>query len=53
MASSLDNLVKNLAKTNKEAFHLTKKEFGDNLDVMLRKGVYPYDYMDHEDRFDD
>ena len=44
MASSLDKLVSNL---DRESFTNTKKFFkGQQLNLLLRKGVYPYDYMD-------
>ena len=50
MASSLENLVK---ATNKSAFKITKSEFGDKTDIILRKGVYPYEYIDNLDRFNE
>ena len=44
MCSSLDKLVSNLPK---ELFKYTSEEFtGDKLSRMSQKGVYPYDYMD-------
>ena len=43
MASSLDSLVKNLVK---EKLHNVRREFGGKTDLIARKGVYPYDYMD-------
>ena len=44
MAVSLDSLVNNLPK---DAFNSVKREFnGKNLELLTRKGVYPYDYMD-------
>lgn len=43
-SQSLDNLVKNVPD---DAFKYTSQEFQDDkLDVMRKKGVYPYDYMD-------
>ena len=49
MASSLDELVKNLPET---AFSNTKRYYtGDQLKLLKRKGVYPYDYMDSIERF--
>ena len=51
MASSLEKLSKNL---NKEQFvNLSKYYQGDKLDLLMRKGVYPYDYMDSFDKFDE
>ena len=49
MASSLDELVKNLPET---AFSNTKRYYtGDQLKLLKRTGVYPYDYMDSIERF--
>ena len=54
MSSSLDKLVSNLPK---ESFKYTSKRFGgwegEKLDLMTRKGVYPYDYMDSFDKFNE
>ena len=42
--TSLEKLVKNMSKKD---FHHTSKYFaGEKLDLMLRKGIYPYEYMD-------
>ena len=50
MNSSLDNLVKNLPD---EAFKYTDEEFhGEELKLVKRKGVYPYDYMDSFQKFE-
>ena len=36
----------------KTVFIIQKKEFGtENLELITRKGVYPYDYMDGFDKF--
>ena len=43
MSSGLEKLVGNLPK---ESLRYTKEYFGDRLDLMSQKGVYPYDYMD-------
>ena len=44
MSSSLDKLVSNLPA---EAFKYTSKKFkGGRFELMTRKGVYPYDYID-------
>ena len=49
MGSSLDKLVSNLPK---ESLKYTSNRFkGTKLDLMVRKGVYPYDYMDSFDKF--
>ena len=51
MSSSLDKLVSNLPK---ESLKYTSKKFkGEKLDLMAQKGVYPYDYMDSFDKFDE
>ena len=48
MAASLDSLVKNLPK---ESFkNLTEFYEGDELKLLLRKGVFPYDWFDNFDR---
>ena len=50
ISSSLDKLVSNLPK---ELFKYTSEEFtGDKLSLMSQKGVYPYDYMDSFEKFD-
>ena len=49
MSSSLEKLVGNLPK---ESLKYTSKMFkGTKFDLMVRKGVYPYDYMDIFDKF--
>ena len=51
MASSLDSLTTNLVKGGKRLFDLD-----DNLakyKLLTRKGVYPYEYMDSWDRFNE
>ena len=49
MSSSLEKLVSNLPK---ESLKYTSKSFkGEKLDLMVRKGVYPYDYMDSFEKF--
>lgn len=50
MSSSLDNLVKNL-KRDQFVHSSTKHYLNEQLDLLLRKGVYPYDYMDNIDKF--
>ena len=50
MSSSLDKLVSNLPK---EAFKYTLEGFaGKKLNLMLQKGMYPYDYMNCFEKFD-
>ena len=49
MSFSLEKLVGNLPK---ESLKYTSKMFkGTKFDLMVRKGVYPYDYMDSFDKF--
>ena len=50
MSLSLDKLVSNIPK---EAFKYTSKEFENNEEfkLMIKKGIYPYDYMDSSNRF--
>ncbi|VDI81882.1 Hypothetical predicted protein [Mytilus galloprovincialis] len=43
MLSSLENLAKNLTP---DKFKAVQKCFGDRYEMMIRKGVYPYDYTD-------
>ena len=54
MSSSLDKLVSNLPKDS-SSFKYTSKRFGEGekLDLMTRKGVYPYDYMDSFNKFNE
>ena len=50
MSSSLDKLVSNLPR---DSFKYTSNEFkGKRLNLILQKGVYPYDYMDCFEKFD-
>ena len=50
MNSSLDKLISNLPK---EDLKYTSEEFtGNKLSQMSQKGMYPYDYMDCFEKFD-
>ena len=50
MSSSLDKLVSNLSK---EALkYISEKFTGKKLSLISQKGVYPYDFMDSFERFD-
>jgi len=57
MAESLENLAASLLRSGEEKFSLLRKEFAEYAQnstkwhMLLRKGVYPYDYMDSMDRF--
>ena len=46
--NSLESLVKNLSLSD---MHYTSQEFQENLELMKRKGVYPYDFMDSFEKF--
>ena len=49
MSTNLDKLVSNIPK---EDLKYTSEEFtGDKLSLMSQKGVYPYDYMDSFEKF--
>ena len=49
MNQSLSNLANNLPK---DGFYHTENEFGANsLELITKKGVYPYDYMDVFNKF--
>ena len=51
MSPSLEKLVSNLPR---ESLKYTSRRFkGDKFDLMIRKGIYPYDYMDSFDKFED
>ena len=50
MSSSLDNLVKNLPD---ESLKYTEQEFkNEQFNLMKQKGIYPYDYMDSFEKFE-
>ena len=51
MASSLEGLVGNLAKSDVSKFIQTKKEFGKKYELITKKGIYPYDYMNGIEKF--
>ena len=51
MSSSLDKLVSNLPR---ESLKYTSKEFQDKkLELLSQKGVYPYDYVDSFEKFNE
>ena len=55
MNCSLEKLVANLSQVGVDKFKTLKRHYSDpdKLSLLLRKGVYPYDYIDNEDRFDE
>ena len=50
MASSIDSLSKNLLLNQ---FREMRKVFAKDKDLLIRKVVYPYDYMDNFERFNE
>ena len=50
MASSLESLVGNLGL---EKLKETRKEFEAKFELLARKGIYPYDYMNGIEKFSD
>ena len=50
MASSIDSLSKNLSR---EQFREMSEVFEGDTDLLIRKGVYPYDYMDNFERYNE
>ena len=57
MNASLERLGKNLLAAGRHHFNHLLIEFHDTpnaaIDLLLRKGIYPYDYMDDMGRFDE
>ena len=57
MSSSLELLTENLLKSGKEKFKILKSSFpnisNQQLNLLFRKGVYPYSYMSNWTRFDE
>ena len=54
MNASLDKLVCNLTKDGSDKFPILKQHIdSDKIPLLLRKGVYPYDYMDCAERFEE
>ena len=53
MPSSLERLVQNLAEDDDHLFYNLKRVFKKESErmLLLRKGVFPYDYFDGPDRF--
>ncbi|PFX20964.1 hypothetical protein AWC38_SpisGene14564 [Stylophora pistillata] len=54
MASSLDKLVNNLAKKGESFFQNTRKYYsGEKLNLLMRKGVYPYEWVNSIRKLDE
>ena len=54
MAESLEKLTESLKTENAdiyENFHFMKAKFGENAELMIRKGIYPYEYVKNENVF--
>ena len=51
--ASLEKLTSNLAQNGPDKFIHLSKHFPNDIDLLLRKGIYPYDYMDNEEKFND
>lgn len=56
LSSSLDTLASNLLKDGKDNFKHTLSQpnlTDEQIDLLLSKGVYPYEYMDCNEKFND
>ena len=51
MASSLKRLVDACCATDKADLKIRKSEFGAKTDLVLRKDVYPYEYIESQSKF--
>ena len=55
MASSLSQLVVDLKQGGLDKFKFVSEEFGYDVELtelMTRKGIYPYSFMDSYDKYD-
>ena len=52
MASSLEKLVDNLYDDNDKYKNIpcVKQYFNDHMDLLCRKGFYPYEFVDSDDK---
>ena len=53
LSSSLDALVDNLKKDGLNDFKYTKRYMGEKWEMACEKGIYPYEYMDNFNRFNE
>lgn len=57
LASSLDQLAHNLLRTGRENFKHLESDFADcngqQKDLLFRKGIFPYEYLDSMERLDE
>jgi len=52
--TSLEKLVENLSKEGRDKFQILQKYIdNDKVDLLLRKGVYPYEYLESFSTFDE
>lgn len=51
LPSSLDTIVSNLTQDGLLSFKHFQSEIQNHTELLLRKGVYPYEYMDQWDKF--
>ena len=52
MASSLSQLVVDLKQSGFDKFRNVSQEFSSDTELMTRKGIYPYSFLDGYDKFD-
>ncbi len=56
MAASLESLTANLFKSGIDKFNILKHEFetvsDQNFNLLLQKGVFPYDFLDSMEKLD-
>lgn len=50
LSTSLDNVTKSMSDSE---FRYTRKFAGENFELLRKKGVYPYEYMDGPARFEE
>ena len=53
LSSSLETLSDNLKKNGYDDFKYTKQYMGDHWKIACEKGIYPYEYMNSFDRFNE
>lgn len=54
LSASLNTLINNLVKSDRSQFKALNKFFkGDHVNLLLRKGVFPYSYCTSFDKFND
>ena len=53
LSASLDSLVNNLKSINLDDFKHTKQHMGQEWEIATRKGIYPYEYMNSFEKFEE